>query len=88
MPLPGSPLPSPVPVACLSLGHPQQPSGLQKEFHFNSIELSCRNVPVPGKLEVNSRVLVSWATGLIHALSNSPKSPPKSHRQHLSSAYR
>lgn len=72
MPLPGSPLPSPVPVACLSLGHPQQPSGLQKEFHFNNIELSCRNVPVPAGSELQG---VGWCPGPQALFMPSPPPP-------------
>lgn len=84
MPLPASPLPRPLGSALLPLGDPHQQSGLKKEFHSSRIKLSCRNVLVPGKLqEVNSSLLVSWATCLIHA----PSSSPKSHSQHLSSAY-
>lgn len=84
---PCQPAHCPGPVARLSLGDPHQQPGLQKELHFNRSKLSCRDVLVPGKLqEVDSSVLVSWATCLIRALSSSPNSPPKSHRRHLSSA--
>ena len=67
-------LPRPVPFAPFSHGCPHQQSGLKKEFDFNSIKLSCRNALVPGRLqEVNSSLLMSWATCLIHALSSVPQ---------------